>query len=180
MHLPGALRAAAVAAAMTLAAHPALADGLADIGAPAPANKADRTVEVVMNDNYFSLDTLAVRPGETIRFVIRNDGAFLHEFALGTPEMHAGHQKEMAMMQQHGMLTATGMDHDMKGMDHSAMGMGAMMHDVPNSVLVEPGKTAELVWTFSRPMALEFACNVPGHYEAGMVGPLTVAPATKG
>jgi uncharacterized cupredoxin-like copper-binding protein len=56
---------------------------------------------------------------------------------------------------------------DMKGMD--------MSHDDPNSVLVEPGKTAELVWTFDTDATLEFACNVPGHYEAGMVGPITIS-----
>jgi len=63
-------------------------------------------------------------------------------------------------------------------MDHSAMGhgdMGGMKHDDPNSVLVEPGKTAELTWTFSKAGALEFACNIPGHYQAGMVGKLTVS-----
>ena len=55
----------------------------------------------------------------------------------------------------------------------AAMGhgdMGGMKHDDPNSVLVEPGKTAELTWTFSKAGALEFACNLPGHYQAGMVG----------
>jgi uncharacterized cupredoxin-like copper-binding protein len=54
------------------------------------------------------------------------------------------------------------------------MGNG-MKHDDPNSVLVEPGKTAELTWTFSKATNLEFACNVPGHYQAGMVGKLTVS-----
>ncbi len=180
MRLPDPMRLAAFAAAMILVAQPTLADGSHAIGSPGPAAKADRTVEVVMNDNYYSLDSLAVRPGETIRFVVRNEGAFLHEFSLGTPDMHAEHQKHMAMMQEHGMLTSSGMDRDMKGMDHSAMGMGAMAHDDPNTVLVEPGQTAELVWTFKSPMILEFACNVPGHYESGMVGTLTVAPATKG
>ncbi|KJS39361.1 MAG: copper-binding protein [Rhodospirillaceae bacterium BRH_c57] len=178
MRLYDVMRLAAFAAATVLVAQPTLADGSHKIGSPAPAAKAGRTVEVVMNDNYYGLDALAVQPGETIRFVVRNDGTFVHEFALGTPEMHAAHQKEMAMMQEHGMLTATGMNQDMKGMDHSAMGMGAMTHDDPNTVLVEPGQTAELVWTFKSPMTLEFACNVPGHYESGMVGTLTVAPPT--
>ena len=54
------------------------------------------------------------------------------------------------------------------------MGHG-MKHDDPNSVLVEPGKTAELTWTFSKATSLEFACNIPGHYQAGMVGKLTVS-----
>ena len=71
------------------------------------------------------------------------------------------------------MMSATGMGK----MDHSAMGhgeMGGMKHDDPNSVLVEPGKTAELTWTFSKATGLEFACNIPGHYQAGMVGKINV------
>ena len=51
-----------------------------------------------------------------------------------------------------------------------------MKHDDPNSVLVEPGKSAELTWTFAKATRLEFACNIPGHYQAGMVGQLTVQP----
>ena len=81
----------------------------------------------------------------------------------------------MAMMVDHGMLTATGINKDMANMDHSAMGMGHMDHKDANSILVEPGKTGELVWTFGEATALEFACNVPGHYEAGMVGKISVA-----
>ncbi|MNL78605.1 hypothetical protein D3C87_2050360 [compost metagenome] len=66
----------------------------------------------------------------------------------------------------------------MKEMDHGSMpGMDhAMKHDDPNSVLVEPGKTAELTWIFTKATRLEFACNIPGHYQAGMVGQLTVDP----
>ena len=48
--------------------------------------------------------------------------------------------------------------------------MGVMAHDDPNSVLVEPGAVEELIWTFSSATELEFACNVPGHYQAGMFG----------
>ncbi len=74
------------------------------------------------------------------------------------------------MMAEHGMLTATGIDPSMAGMDHGAM---AMTHEGPNTVLVAPGKTAELTWRFVEPAELEFACNLPGHYEAGMAGPVS-------
>ena len=84
--------------------------------------------------------------------------------------MHAEHQKEMLEMMESGMLTATGINTDMSKMDHSKMGGGSMKHDDPNSVLVEPGKTEELTWTFTQATELEFACNIPGHYESGMVG----------
>ena len=78
------------------------------------------------------------------------------------------------MMMDHGMLTPTGMK-DMSEMDHTqmeGMDMDDMKHDDPNSVLVAPGTTAELVWKFTEPTELEFACNVPGHYESGMAGPI--------
>jgi len=146
-----------------------------DFGQPAPAAQATRTVEVVMGDLSFTPGTIAIKAGETVRFVLVNKGQLLHEFNLGDAAMHAAHQQEMLKMQQSGMLTPTGMkamDHSaMAGMDHSAM----MKHDDPNSVLVEPGKTAELTWTFTKASNLEFACNIPGHYQAGMVGKLTVS-----
>lgn len=151
----------------------------ADIGQPAAAASATRTVNIEMTDLAFSPKTLEVKAGETVRFVLINKGQLLHEFNLGDAAMHAEHQKEMLKMQQSGAMTTTGMHH--AGMDHGAMGQGSlpmtgMAHDDPNSVLVEPGKTAELTWTFSGTRDLEFACNVPGHYQAGMVGTLKVAP----
>ena len=142
-------------------------------GQPASADKATRTVEVVMQDMSFSPKSLDVKAGETVHFVLVNKGQLLHEFNLGDAAMHAEHQKQMVQMQSGGMMNATGMGK----MDHSAMGhgeMGGMKHDDPNSVLVEPGKTAELTWTFSKATGLEFACNIPGHYQAGMVGKINV------
>ncbi len=150
-----------------------------DFGQPAPAAKASRSVEVVMGDMSFNPKALEIKAGETVRFVLINKGQLLHEFNLGNAAMHAEHQQEMLKMQQSGMLTPTGM----QAMDHGAMGHGSMAgmdhgmrHDDPNSVLVEPGKQAELTWTFSKSGSLEFACNIPGHYQAGMVGKLTVTP----
>lgn len=143
-----------------------------DFGQPAPASRATRSIEVVMGDMSFDPKAIEVKAGETVRFVLVNKGQLLHEFNLGDAAMHARHQQEMLQMQQSGMLTPTGM----KKMDHGAMGKmdHGMKHDDPNSVLVEPGKTAELTWTFSKATNLEFACNIPGHYQAGMVGKLTV------
>jgi uncharacterized cupredoxin-like copper-binding protein len=144
----------------------------AAIGEPAKATAKTRTVQVEMGDNYYKPETIQVKAGETVKFIIKNTGEFLHEFNIGTAAMHAAHQKEMAMMVDHGMLTATGIDEQKMKMDHSKMpGMGhSMKHDDPNSVLVEPRKTKELTWKFTKDTALEFACNMPGHYESGMVG----------
>ncbi len=147
----------------------------AAVGHPGKATATTRTVQIELGDTFFGLEKLAVKAGETVRFVIVNKGEFLHEFNIGTPASHAEHQKMMAMMVDHGMLTATGINKEMAGMDHSAMGMGHMDHKDANSILIEPGQTGELVWTFGDAAMLEFACNVPGHYEAGMVGKISVA-----
>jgi uncharacterized cupredoxin-like copper-binding protein len=139
-------------------------------GTPGKAADAKRTVTVVMRDNSYSHENITVNAGETVKFVVRYEGSLLHEFNIGSPGAHAGHQKEMMQMMEMGMLTPTGIDPERMKMDHSAMGMKPMKHDDPNSVLVEPGKTRDLVWKFAKPMKLEFACNVPGHYQSGMVG----------
>ena len=158
-------------------------DGHYAFGHPAAAEQATRTVEVTLGDMYFEPQSLTVKKGETVRFVLVNNGRLLHEFNLGDAAMHAAHQQEMLKMVASGMLTPTGMKHDMAGMQHDMAhgagtdgdaSMGGMKHDDPNSVLVEPGKTAELTWTFADATGLEFACNLPGHYQAGMVGKVTI------
>ena len=56
------------------------------------------------------------------------------------------------------------------------MGGGKTMdHSDPNSILLEPGKSGEVIWEFSESGKLEFACNVPGHYDAGMMGPIRIS-----
>ncbi|MGL4317622.1 MAG: cupredoxin domain-containing protein [Pseudomonas sp.] len=159
---------------------PALADGgHYAFGQPGEAAKADRTVEITLGDMYYEPDSVQVKAGETVRFVLKNDGALLHEFSLGDAAMHAEHQKHMLMMQQMGMLGADGikpMDHSQMGHGMSGMDHGQMTHDDPNTVLIAPGKSAELTWTFTQASGLEFACNIPGHYQAGMLGTVEIKP----
>ena len=132
------------------------------IGTAAEAGEATRTVQVEMTDNRYDRSLIDVRKGEVVRFVVHNKGQLVHEFNIGTRDMHAAHQDEMLTMMQSG-----GMTHDR--VMHGQHGMKG--HDDPNSVLLNPGETKELVWKFDRAVEeLEFACNVPGHYQAGMVG----------
>lgn len=137
-----------------------------DFGQQGSAAEADRTVEIELGDNYFEPGEIVVQEGETIRFVLHNTGELLHEFNIGTSDMHAAHQAEMMDMMQNGMITATATN---MSMDHHG-NIETPIHDDPNSVLVEPGAVGELVWTFSRAADLEIACNIPGHYQAGMYG----------
>ncbi|QXI35215.1 cupredoxin domain-containing protein [Pseudomonas promysalinigenes] len=168
-----------IAAALASVSLPSLAGETTTFafGEPAPAASATRTVEVVLKDIAFEPKSLDVKAGETVRFVLINEGRLPHEFNLGDKAMHAAHQKEMLAMQ--GQLFNGGVQ---QGRDHSqmahgagtAMDHGAHGHAGGNTVLVAPGQRAELTWTFRKAAPIEFACNVPGHYQAGMVGVLNI------
>lgn len=109
-----------------------------------------RTVEIRMTDNMrFSPDLVEVKQGETIRFVHVNGGKVMHEFVLGT-------KKEL---DEHAAL--------MKKFPN-------MEHDEPYMAHVGPGKKGEIVWNFNKVGEFDFACLLPGHYEAGMVGKIKV------
>ncbi|MEH6356526.1 MAG: plastocyanin/azurin family copper-binding protein [Marinobacter sp.] len=137
-------------------------------GEPGKASEAGRSITVQMYDNYYEPESIEVEPGETVRFVIKNTGEFVHEFNIGTAAMHETHQKEMMMMVDHGVIQGGKLNRDMMEMD---MGNGmSMKHDDPNSLLLEAGESQEIVWKFSEKGNIEFACNVPGHYQAGMYG----------
>ena len=110
-----------------------------------------RTIEVSMGDDMrFKPGQLTVKEGETIRFVVHNKGALLHEFVIGTKAENAKHAELMWKF--------PGMEHDEPYMAH-----------------VDPGKTGEIVWTFNKAGKFEFACLIAGHFQAGMVGTITVA-----
>ena len=139
-----------------------------EFGAPGKPEEVTRTIEVALEDIYFEPESIQVKAGETIRFVLQNKGELVHEFNIGTPHMHEEHQAEMEMMVDHGVLELDKINYEMMKME---MADGTTMeHDDPNSLLLEPGTSGEIIWTFVKPMALEFACNIPGHYDAGMAG----------
>ena len=138
------------------------------IGQPGGSSGNARTIQVTMADSYFQPEAITVEPGETIRFVVRNAGELVHEFNIGTAEMHRAHAPEMMMLVEHGVLEADRINHKAAKAMKESMGHG--LHAEGNSVMLEPGKTGELVWKFPQGGRLEFACNVPGHYDAGMVG----------
>lgn len=141
------------------------------LGQPA-ARGTGRVVRIEMTENAYSVPRVQVRAGETIRFVAVNRGQFVHEFSFAPAAVAAAHRPEMARMFEHGMITPervvslTMTMPDGTRMDHTA----------PNTVLVEPGKTGEISWRFTRAGTIEIACNVPGHYESGMAAELVVTP----
>ncbi len=150
--------------------------GAPAVGEPGKAADAGRTIDVVMHDNYYEPGSIEVEAGETVRLRVRNAGALVHEFNIGTAARHAAHQDEMQMMMDHGVLMPDRVD--MKAAERMQATMGHGMHEDPNSVLLAPGETGEIVWTFPQDadVQLEFACNVPGHYQSGMTGEVELKP----
>ena len=49
-----------------------------------------------------------------------------------------------------------------------------MEHDDPNAKTVQPQGKSEILWRFSKRGTFEFACLIPGHREAGMLGAIIV------
>ena len=141
--------------------------GMKMIGEKGDIKDVTKVVTVKMFDNYYEPNEIVVKKGETVKFVVKNMGELVHELNIATKEMHIKHQPEMAKMVEHEILLADKIDKnkmkEMSKIDHS------MAHKHANSVLLEPNDTGEIIWKFSTSTKLEIACNVPGHYEAGMI-----------
>ncbi|HDZ71654.1 cupredoxin family protein [Aurantimonas sp. C2-6-R+9] len=125
------------------------------IGKAGKAATADRTIEITMletedGDMLFEPSKIEVKKGETIRFVIANDGVLEHEFVMDTSE---GVQEHKLLMEK----------------------FPEMEHADPNAIRLPAEEAGEIVWTFTKAGDFQFACLIPGHYDMGMHGPLTVA-----
>ena len=124
-----------------------------DWGIAGDAKFVKRTITLTMSDTMrFTPDKLTIKQGETIRFVVKNQGKQLHEMVIGT-------QKEL---DAHAALMVK---------------FPTMEHDEPYMAHVAAGKSQNLIWTFNRAGEFDFACLVAGHYQAGMVGKISVLAA---
>ncbi|NYT75297.1 copper-binding protein [Halomonas sp. QX-2] len=122
----------------------------------------DRTISLEAGDMWFDPEELELAAGEVVKFEITNTGNLEHEFVIGSKEAQEEHRQMMLNM-------ANGGGHDMSNMSH---GGG---HDMASmdmtGVTIAPGETGTLLWSVPDNVnELEYACNIPGHYESGMYG----------
>jgi len=114
--------------------------------------KVTRTIRIEAVDTMrYTPAAITVKQGDTIRFVVKNAGKLIHETVLGTMNELKEHYEVMKKFPD-------------------------MEHDEPYMVHHKPGETREMVWQFTKPGEFYFACLIPGHFEAGMVGKVTVKP----
>ena len=118
--------------------------------APEKAKPNVRIIRITALDIRFDKTQLNARAGETVRFIVTNKGRLAHEFTIGDAKEQAEHEKEMRSMD------------------------GMVMPDEPNAISLKPSETKTLMWTFGPQQMLEFACHVPGHSAAGMIGEISV------
>ena len=122
-------------------------------GEPGDPKKPARIVQVTMAERdgkmLFMPARLEVKKGEQVKFVLRNIGELEHEFVLASTADNLKHAE--AMEKNPGME-----------------------HEEPNGREVAPKKTGEIVWKFTKAGEFEYACLIPGHRAAGMIGTILV------
>jgi uncharacterized cupredoxin-like copper-binding protein len=122
-------------------------------GEPGNPKQSSRVIEITMHERdgkmQFAPDRVEVRRNEQVRFVLKNDGALEHEFMLATVKENAAHGEMMAKMPD-------------------------MRHEEPNGKRLDAKGKSEILWRFTKRGEFEFACLIPGHYQAGMVGKVVV------
>ena len=150
----------------------AYADKDMKIGSKGNLNDVDRVVKVVMYDNYYEPSSFKIKAGETIKFELVNAGELVHEFNIANKMMHMKHQPEMEKMVENEILFADSIDKNkMKKMAKIDKSMG---HSHSNSVLLEPKQKGDIIWKFDNAVNIEIACNVPGHYQVGMMAKVDI------
>jgi len=144
-----------------------IASSMSMIGEKGDPAEVSRVIKIKMYDNYYEPSEFKIKKNQTIKFIIFNYGEFVHEFNIATKKMHLKHQPEMLRLVENKILLVDRIDKkkmkELSKKDHS------MSHSHSNSVLLEPNESAEIIWKFNTEADLEAACNVPGHYEAGMI-----------
>ena len=122
-----------------------------EFGKAGDPKKVSRTIKFEMTDDMrFHSSNIAVKQGETIRFVARNSGKVKHEMVLGTIKDLKDHYEVMKKNPE-------------------------MEHAEANMVTVAPGKSGEIIWQFTKAGKVDFGCLQPGHFDAGMKGLVNVA-----
>ena len=150
----------------------AYADKNMKIGSLGKESEVSRVIKVVMYDNYYEPSSFQIKAGETIKFEVENAGKLVHEFNIANKMMHIKHQPEMEKMVENGILLAFSIDKEkMKKMAKMDKSMG---HSHSNSVLLEPKQKGDIIWKFDNAVNIEVACNVPGHYQAGMIAKVNI------
>jgi uncharacterized cupredoxin-like copper-binding protein len=123
-----------------------------------------RRIEIEMTDLRFSTTSIVLRSGERVVLAFKNSGVVAHEFT-------AGRSGRPGIGYASDLLAGVHFEID----PPSAGEHGAGHETASAGVQLLPGQTATLTFVVpQRPGTFEFGCFIPGHYEAGMKGSVTI------
>ena len=126
-------------------------EGMSEVGMPAKGAKPDKVVHVLLSDDMKITfkNKVDIEPNDVVQFVVMNTGKIDHEFSIGSASEQLEHREMMKNMGNHA-------------------------HDSGSTVTVKSGKAKQMLWHFHGDNQVEFACNIPGHAEAGMAKSITL------
>jgi uncharacterized cupredoxin-like copper-binding protein len=104
------------------------------------------TVDVPIRYSQFERQSITVRAGSAVMFVLRNGDPIDHEWIVGDAAVHERHR------------TGTEPAHGSR----------------PTEVSIGAGSTATTTVTFTEPGTYFYICHLPGHEAYGMVGTIRV------
>lgn len=120
-------------------------------GAAQAGSPVDDTVELTVHYSKFSATELRARPGTTVRFVVHNLDPIAHELIVGDEGVQERHE----------------------------LGTEPWHEERPGEVSVPARATRTTTFTFpasgvSGAGPVQFGCHLPGHWNYGMRGVITV------
>lgn len=106
-----------------------------------------RDVVLTIHHSRFLPSAVTVEEGTLVRFVVRNADPIDHELIVGPQAVQDAHER----------------------------GSHAVHGAVPGEVSVPAGEERSTTYRFGRSGRVLFGCHLPGHFDYGMRGVLTVA-----
>ena len=120
--------------------------GLVAASAAGPASGDVVDVRLTIRHSRFLPAAITVPAGTSVRFIVDNTDPIAHELIVGDQAVQDSHEK----------------------------GTHAVHGAVPGEVSIPPGEVASTTYDFTQPGGLLIGCHLPGHWDYGMSGTITV------
>lgn len=124
-------------------------------GHPGDAAEVNQTVVLSAGDDMaYTMASLHLQQGDTVRFTLTNTGTKPHELFIADEDTQ-------------------------RQLEQARTGNPDQGLDRPYGLRVQPGQSKTVIWRFDRSGSFQLACHLPGSYRTGMIGQITVTPLPK-
>lgn len=130
-----------------------------------PQGAGTKLILVTMRDSRFDPDRFSVQVGDSVTFRFVNIGTLRHEAVIGDQAYQDEHERQMQAF----ATAPTAAPPGSRRLARRHPGMSD-----PNAVVVEPGQTGEITYSFAKPGTTLIGCHEVGHYAGGMVATIVI------